>query len=69
LERSGFNPNFWLNLTQNINTIEWLDASTLELNPLEKQQFEIVFFRAFHHIEGWNEDDLKMRFFCVFSDF
>jgi hypothetical protein len=41
---------------------EWLDAPLLELNLLEKQQFEIVFFRAFHHIEGWNEEDLKMMF-------
>ncbi|MEN9609925.1 MAG: hypothetical protein RLZZ628_739 [Bacteroidota bacterium] len=41
---------------------EWLDAPMPEWNALEKQQFEIVFFRAFHHIEGWNEEDLKMMF-------
>jgi hypothetical protein len=41
---------------------EWLNAPMPAFDTAEQQQFENIFLKAFHRIEGWSEEDLKMKF-------
>ena len=41
---------------------EWLDVGAPEFNVGEQYLFDISYNAAFKSIEGWNEEDLKMKF-------
>jgi hypothetical protein len=41
----------------------WLDAKTT-LNTGEQYLFDLIFADACENIDGWHEEDLKMKFIC-----
>lgn len=41
---------------------EWLDNEQITLNEGEKYIFELAYKNALNNIEGWKEEDLKMKF-------
>ncbi|MEY4937383.1 MAG: hypothetical protein RIS64_3742 [Bacteroidota bacterium] len=47
---------------------EWLNASMPTFDVVEQAVFEKVLSRALNNIEGWNEEELKMKFICHILD-
>jgi hypothetical protein len=47
---------------------EWLNASMPTFDLIEQSIFDKVLSRALNHIEGWNEEELKMKFICHILD-
>lgn len=41
----------------------WLDCETT-LNDGEQYLFDVIFNDAYQNIDGWHEEDLKMKFIC-----
>ena len=41
----------------------WLDCETT-LNQGEQYLFDLIFNDAYQNIDGWHEEDLKMKFIC-----
>ncbi len=41
---------------------EWLDVKEPEFSPAEQLYFDKIHKKAFKSIEGWNEEDLKIKF-------
>lgn len=41
----------------------WLDCETT-LNQSEQYLFDLIFNDAYQNIDGWHEEDLKMKFIC-----
>jgi hypothetical protein len=41
---------------------EWLDVGFPVFSVGEQETFETIYKRGYHQVEGWNEEELKMKF-------
>jgi hypothetical protein len=47
---------------------EWLNVQIPNLDVVEQAIFDKILWRALSHIEGWNEEELKMKFISPVLD-
>jgi hypothetical protein len=62
---------FRLNRVTSVQTAliqEWLNTATPVFDVVEQSIFDKVLLRALNHIEGWNEEELKMKFISPILD-